>query len=153
MYFTTILLFMLWYSLQRWVIWGMENWLGLPHGSQSKGMAGTRRVGCSSFVLPPNAPINLLPSSVPFSHSISNFSLPTWLYSYSYLTKNLWGGFAARQVYVLIIGYVELHKLSRQGIKYKNSIPKQSDLPTVEITMVIKKEFCNYKNAFTMKRK
>lgn len=96
---------------------------------------------------------SLLPSPVPFSHSISNFSLPTWRYSYSYLSENLWGGFAARQVYVLIICYAELHKLRRHGIKYITNIPKQSELPTVEITMVTKEEFCNYKSVFTMKRK
>lgn len=90
--------------------------------------------------------------SLPFSHSNSNLSLPTWHYSYSSLCGNLGGCFAARQVYILIIAYAELHKLGRQRIKYKTNIPKQGEFPTVEITMVIK-EFCNYKNALTIKKK
>jgi len=92
-------------------------------------------------------------SPLPFPYTSSNFSLPTWFDSYSSFCGNLCGCFAAREVYVLIIAYAELHKLVRQIIKYKTSIPKQGEISTVEITIVIKEEFCNYKNALTMNRK
>lgn len=140
------LLFVLWSSSKRWEGWGMENWFRC----HTAGKASEWRGPDVLFILcTPTKCSHEYSLSLPYS--CSNFSLPTWLCSS--LCGNLCGCFAARQVYTLIIANVELHKLGKQTIKYQTDIPKQDELLIVEITMVIKEEFCNYKNALTMKRK
>lgn len=149
LYFITVPRFVLWPSLKRQAVRGMGSWSDSPHRRPGMWMARLS-IDSPSLALPPNDPMD-----VPFSSSgllKFNILLPTWLYGYS-SCSNLCGLFDDREVYVLIIAYAELHKLGRQRIKYKTDIPKQGKLPTVEITMVIKEEFCNYKDGFTMKRK
>lgn len=133
--------------------WSEEWKIDLLSTWQPKQVKGKAQIGRPFFLCTPTKCTYKCSLPFPFSLPSSNFSLPTWLYSYLSLCGNLCGCFIARQVYILIIAYAELYNLGRQRIKNKTNIPQQGELSTVEITMAIKKQFCNYKIALAIKRK